>query len=58
MAKPADVEPDLPQKATAAFTCASGNCRKRGEHHLTLHKLETVITKLKIRLSDIFPGEF
>jgi transcriptional regulator with XRE-family HTH domain len=31
---------------------------ERGEHHLTLHKLETVITKLKIRLSDIFPGEF
>jgi len=31
---------------------------ERGEHHLTLNKLETVLTKLKIRLSDIFPGEF
>ena len=31
---------------------------ERGEHHLTLHKLETVLEKLKIRLSDIFPGEF
>ena len=31
---------------------------ERGEHHLTLNKLETVLMKLKIRLSDIFPGEF
>ena len=31
---------------------------ERGEHHLTLNKLETVLNKLKIRLSDIFPGEF
>ena len=31
---------------------------ERGEHHLTLYKLETVMTKLKIRLSDIFPDEF
>jgi len=31
---------------------------ERGEHHLTLNKLETVMTKLKIRLSDIFPEEY
>jgi len=31
---------------------------ERGEHHLTLSKLETVMNKLKIRLSDIFPDEF
>jgi len=31
---------------------------ERGEHHLTLNKLETVMTKLKIRLSDIFPDEY
>ena len=31
---------------------------ERGEHHLTLNKLEIVMGKLKIRLSDIFPEEF
>jgi transcriptional regulator with XRE-family HTH domain len=31
---------------------------ERGEHHLTLDKLETMLVKLKIRLSDIFPNEF
>ena len=31
---------------------------ERGEHHLTLNKLETVMGKLKIKLSDIFPEEF
>lgn len=31
---------------------------ERGEHHLTLHKLETILEKLKIRLKDIFPDEF
>ena len=31
---------------------------ERGEHHLTLNKLETVMNKLKIKLSDIFPDEF
>lgn len=31
---------------------------ERGEHHLTLNKLETVMNKLKIRMSDIFPDEF
>jgi len=30
---------------------------ERGEHHLTLNKLETVLNKLKIRLKDIFPDE-
>jgi transcriptional regulator with XRE-family HTH domain len=31
---------------------------ERGEHHLTLYKLETVLDKLKIRLKDVFPDEF
>jgi transcriptional regulator with XRE-family HTH domain len=31
---------------------------ERGEHHLTLHKLETVLMKLKIRLRDVSPDEF
>jgi transcriptional regulator with XRE-family HTH domain len=31
---------------------------ERGEHHLTLNKLEIVMGKLKIRLSDIFLDEF
>jgi transcriptional regulator with XRE-family HTH domain len=31
---------------------------ERGEHHLTLSKLETVTEKLKVRLRDIFPDEF
>jgi transcriptional regulator with XRE-family HTH domain len=31
---------------------------ERGEHHLTLNKLETILDKLKIRLKDIFPEEF
>lgn len=31
---------------------------ERGEHYLTLSKLETVIEKLGVRLKDIFPKEF
>lgn len=31
---------------------------EHGEQHLTLDKLETVLTKLKVRLKDIFPDEF
>lgn len=31
---------------------------ERGEHHLTLNKLETVLDKLKLRLKDVFPDEF
>jgi transcriptional regulator with XRE-family HTH domain len=31
---------------------------EKGEHHLTLNKLETVMDKLKIKLADIFPDEF
>lgn len=31
---------------------------ERGEHHLTLSKLETVLEKLNVRLKDIFPKEF
>jgi transcriptional regulator with XRE-family HTH domain len=29
-----------------------------GEHHITLKKLESVLDKLKVKLSDIFPSEF
>lgn len=28
------------------------------EQHLSLDKLETLVTKLHLRLKDIFPGEF
>lgn len=28
------------------------------ERHLTLNKLETMMNKLKIKMSDIFPDEF
>jgi len=31
---------------------------ERGEHHLTLNKLETILNKLKISLSDVFPEEY
>jgi transcriptional regulator with XRE-family HTH domain len=31
---------------------------EKGEHHLTLDKLDTVLRKLKIRLSDVFPEEY
>lgn len=31
---------------------------EKGERHITLNKLETVIGKLKIKLGDIFPEEF
>ena len=31
---------------------------ERGEHHLTISKLETVLSKLKVRLKDIFPDEY
>ena len=31
---------------------------EKGEHLLTLNKLETLLNKLKIRLSDVFPAEF
>ena len=31
---------------------------ERGEHHLTLSKLEVILNKLKIRMRHIFPGEF
>ena len=29
-----------------------------GEHHITLRKLQTVMDKLKVKLSDIYPSEF
>ena len=31
---------------------------ERGEHHLTLNKLETVLQKLKVQLSEVFPDEY
>jgi len=31
---------------------------ERGEHHLTLNKLETILGRLKIKLKDVFPEEF
>ena len=31
---------------------------ERGEHHITLDKLETILVRLKLRLRDIFPKEF
>ena len=31
---------------------------ERGEHRLTIDKLEVVLDKLKIKLSDVFPDEF
>ncbi len=31
---------------------------ERGEHRITLWKLEVILDKLKVKLSDIFPGEF
>lgn len=31
---------------------------ERGEHHLTLNKLERILDKLKVKLADIFPDEF
>ena len=30
---------------------------EKGEHHLTIDKLETVMRKLKVHLRDIFPDE-
>jgi len=31
---------------------------ERGEHHITLSKLETILNRLKIKLADIFPREY
>jgi len=31
---------------------------EKGEHRLTLNKLQTVLDKLKKRLSDVFPEEY
>lgn len=31
---------------------------EKGEHHLTIDKLETVMLKLKVRLRDIFPDQY
>ena len=31
---------------------------ERGEHHLTLSKLESILIKLKVRMKDIFPDEY
>jgi transcriptional regulator with XRE-family HTH domain len=29
-----------------------------GEHHITLRKLQIILDKLKVRLSDVFKDEF
>jgi transcriptional regulator with XRE-family HTH domain len=31
---------------------------EKGEQHLSLDRLETMLNKLKIKLRDIFPDEF
>ena len=31
---------------------------ERGEHHITLKKLETILNRLKVKLKDVFPEEF
>jgi len=31
---------------------------ERGEHHLTLGKLETILGRLRIKLKDVFPDEY
>jgi transcriptional regulator with XRE-family HTH domain len=31
---------------------------ERGEHHITLDKLETILSRLKIKLKDVFPDEY
>lgn len=31
---------------------------ERSEHRLTVDKLQTVLEKLKIKLSDVFPEKF
>lgn len=31
---------------------------ERGEHHVTLSKLETILNRLKLKLKDVFPDEF
>ena len=31
---------------------------ERGEHHLTLDKLETILVGLKATLKDVFPDEY
>jgi hypothetical protein len=31
---------------------------EKGEHRLTLDKLQTVLEKLKMKLSDVFPEEY
>src|SRR5438093_4143622 len=31
---------------------------ERGEHHITLNKLETILNRLKVKLKDVFPDEF
>lgn len=31
---------------------------ERGEHHITLDKLETILVKLKATLKDVFPNEY
>lgn len=31
---------------------------ERGEHHITLDKLEVILNRLRIKMRDVFPNEF
>ena len=31
---------------------------EKGEHHITLDKLQTILDRLKLKLKDVFPQEF
>ncbi len=31
---------------------------ERGEHHITLSKLETILGRLRVKLKDVFPEEY
>ena len=31
---------------------------ERGEHHITLSKLETMLGRLRVKLKDVFPDEY
>jgi transcriptional regulator with XRE-family HTH domain len=31
---------------------------ERGEHHITLNKLETILNRLNVKMRDVFPEEY
>ncbi|MBI1178454.1 helix-turn-helix domain-containing protein [bacterium] len=31
---------------------------EKREHHITLDKLQTILSRLKVRLKDVFPDEY